>query len=119
MNINLKRLIPPRKVLFWALALLLASIIGLIGWIYYLDGVVLREFKGRLWSVPARVYAAPTDLYVGAAVTADDLDAELRRLHYRIGDPSSGAGVSTRSRSITSLPLSAVRLQLSPTSLTS
>ena len=96
MNINLKRLIPPRKVLFWALALLLASIIGLIGWIYYLDGVVLREFKGRLWSVPARVYAAPTDLYVGAAVTADDLDAELRRLHYRIGDPSSGAGVYRR-----------------------
>ena len=96
MNINLKRLIPPRKVLFWALAPLVASIIGLIGWIYYLDGVVLREFKGRLWSVPARVYAAPTDLYVGAAVTADDLDAELRRLHYRVGDPSSGAGVYRR-----------------------
>ncbi len=91
-----KRWIPPRKALYLLGGLLCAGILALLGWVYYLDSVVLNEFKGRLWSVPAKVYAAPTDLYVGATETADDLDAELRRLHYRIGDPSSGAGVFRR-----------------------
>lgn len=81
-----------RKLLYAAIGLVGAASLGLIGWVVYLDGVVQHEFKGRLWSIPARVYAAPTDLYVGATVTADDLDAELRRLHYRAGDPASGPG---------------------------
>ncbi len=96
MKANLKRFIPSRKVLYWIVGMVFALMLALIGWIYYLDGVVQREFKGRLWSVPAKVYASPTDLYVGASVTADDLDVELHRLHYRIGDPSSGAGVFRR-----------------------
>ncbi len=96
MTSTLKRFMPPRKLIYAIVGLFVAILIGLVGWIYYLDGVVLREFKGRLWSVPAKVYAAPTDLYVGAPVTADDLDAELHRLHYRVGDPNSGAGVYRR-----------------------
>jgi penicillin-binding protein 1B len=82
----------PRKVLYVALGLAAAAALALLSWVVYLDGVVQHEFKGRLWSIPARVYAAPTDLYVGAAVTADDLDTELRRLHYRAGDPAIGPG---------------------------
>ena len=65
-------------------------------WIVYLDRVVTRDFQGRLWSVPARVYAQPLDLYAGAAVTADDLEEELHRLHYRSGDPAAGPGVYRR-----------------------
>jgi penicillin-binding protein 1B len=65
-------------------------------WIVYLDRVVTRDFQGRLWSVPARVYAEPLDLYAGAPVTADDLEEELRRLHYRSGDPAAGPGVYRR-----------------------
>ncbi len=65
-------------------------------WIVYLDRVVTRDFQGRLWSVPARVYAEPLDLYAGAPVTADGLEEELRRLHYRGGDPASGPGVYRR-----------------------
>ncbi len=65
-------------------------------WIAYLDRVVTRDFQGRLWSVPARVYAEPLDLYAGAPVTADDLEEELRRLHYRSGDPAAGPGVYRR-----------------------
>jgi len=86
----------PRKVLYALGGIILIAALGLLGWVFYLDGVVQHEFKGRLWSVPARVYAAPTDLYVGATVTADDLDTELRRLHYRIGDPGSGPGIYRR-----------------------
>ena len=45
-------------------------------WVVYLDRVVTRDFQGRLWSVPARVYAEPLDLYAGAPVTADDLEED-------------------------------------------
>src|ERR1700722_20892289 len=65
-------------------------------WIAHLDSVVTREFQGRHWSVPARVYAAPLELYVGAQVSANDLEEELRRLHYRPGDPASGPGLYRR-----------------------
>ena len=61
-------------------------------WVAHLDRVVKREFQGRHWSVPAHVYAAPLELYAGAPVGANDLEEELRRLHYRPGDPLSGAG---------------------------
>jgi penicillin-binding protein 1B len=62
----------------------------------HLDRVVTREFQGRHWSVPARVFAAPLELYIGAPVSAGDLDEELRRLHYRTGDPAVGAGLYQR-----------------------
>ena len=65
-------------------------------WIAHLDSVVTREFQGRHWSVPARVYAASLELYVGAQVSASDLEEELHRLHYRPGDPASGPGVYRR-----------------------
>ncbi len=65
-------------------------------WVVYLDRVVTREFQGRHWSVPARVYSQPLDLYVGAALGADDLEEELRRLHYRSGDPAAGPGFYRR-----------------------
>jgi penicillin-binding protein 1B len=65
-------------------------------WVIYLDRVVTRDFQGRLWSVPARVYAEPLDLYAGAPVAADDLEEELRRLHYRSGDPAAGPGLYRR-----------------------
>jgi penicillin-binding protein 1B len=65
-------------------------------WIVHLDRVVTREFQGRHWSVPARVYAAPLELYVGAQVSASDLEQELRRLHYRPGDPAVGIGAYRR-----------------------
>jgi len=75
--------------------LLIAAAVTVI-WMVHLDGVVTREFQGRHWSVPARVYAAPLELYAGAPVSAGDLEEELHRLHYRVGDPQSGPGVYRR-----------------------
>src|ERR1700729_4312553 len=74
--------------------IVLAAIAAL--WIAHLDRVVTREFQGRLWSIPARVYAAPLELYVGAPVTANELEQELHGLHYRRGDPSAGPGIYQR-----------------------
>ena len=75
-----------------ALAALLATL-----WVVQLDRRVTREFQGRHWSVPARVYAAPLELYVGEPLSAGDLEEELHRLHYRRGDTASGPGVYRRS----------------------
>ncbi len=61
-------------------------------WVVHLDRLVMREFQGRHWSVPAHVYASPLELYVGAPLGANDLEEELRRLRYRAGDPLTGAG---------------------------
>ncbi|HMK86996.1 MAG TPA: transglycosylase domain-containing protein, partial [Steroidobacteraceae bacterium] len=73
---------------------LLAAIAAL--WVMHLDRLVTREFQGRHWSVPARVYAAPLELYAGAPVSAADLEEQLRLLHYRRGDPSKGPGLYRR-----------------------
>jgi penicillin-binding protein 1B len=85
-----------RRLLLIIGCVALLAIAAAIGWMVYLDRVVTREFQGRHWSVPARVFAAPLELYVGAPVAADDLEEELRRLHYRIGDPAAGPGVYRR-----------------------
>jgi penicillin-binding protein 1B len=83
---------------WWFVALIACAVLVAlaIAWIAHLDRVVTREFQGRHWSVPARVYAAPLELYVGAPITADDLEEELRLLHYRSGDPSAGSGIYRR-----------------------
>ncbi len=78
-----------RPLLLAAAALLGAMAI----WVGYLDWRVTREFHGRHWSVPAHVYAAPLELYVGAAISASGLEDELRRLQYRRGDPATGPGL--------------------------
>jgi penicillin-binding protein 1B len=70
--------------------------VALTIWVVHLDRLVTQQFQGRHWSVPAHVYAAPLELYAGAAVSAGDLEEELRRLHYRPGDPAAGAGFYRR-----------------------
>jgi penicillin-binding protein 1B len=77
------------------LAGILLAAIAVI-WVVHLDRVVTREFQGRLWSVPARVFAAPLELYAGAPISANELEQELHRLHYRRGDPASGPGIYRR-----------------------
>jgi len=85
-----------RRWLFIALTVCVGCVGLTLLWVAHLDRVVTQEFQGRHWSVPARVYAAPLELYAGAPITADDLEDELRRLHYGSGDPSSGSGMYRR-----------------------
>jgi penicillin-binding protein 1B len=49
----------------------------------YLAWVATSEFEGRRWDIPAQVYASPLELYIGRALSVDDLVAELKRLGYR------------------------------------
>ena len=58
----------------------------------YLAWTATSEFEGRRWDIPAQVYAAPLELYVGRALSAELLVAELRRLGYREDPRLAGPG---------------------------
>lgn len=63
-----------------AFAVLLFAAIVIVAW---LDRIVTPQFEGRRWTLPAKVYAQPLELYVGMPLGADALETELERLHYR------------------------------------
>lgn len=56
---------------------LLASYVG------YLDYTVREQFEGKRWSIPARVYASPVELYAGLPYSSKNLEDLLLQLHYR------------------------------------
>ncbi len=58
----------------------------------YLSWVVLSQFETRQWDLPARVYAAPLELYAGRPLSRDDVVGELRRLGYREVETLGAAG---------------------------
>ena len=49
----------------------------------FLDARITATFTDRMWELPAKVYARPLELFVGAPVSPDDLAYELQVLGYR------------------------------------
>jgi len=72
-------------------ALLAALAAGAL-WVAWLDHRVRTEFEGKRWSLPARVYARPLELFAGTVVSADDFESRLERLGYRYTSSVSRAG---------------------------
>lgn len=69
----------------WGLLLLkvaLALLVLLGSWFIYLDARVTTQFEGKKWALPAKVYAQPLELYVGATLSVDQLQAQLKRQGY-------------------------------------
>src|SRR5438105_6128835 len=62
---------------------LLLSIAGFLAYTLHLDLRVQREFEGRRFALPARIYARPLELHVGLRVPQADVEDELRELGYR------------------------------------
>jgi penicillin-binding protein 1B len=56
----------------------------------YLDSEIRNKFEGRRWSLPARVYARPLELFVGRQFDKADLLQELSFLNYRPGKDAPG-----------------------------
>ena len=71
--------------IFWlsALGIIVVAATAVTFYVMYLDGIVTKQFEGRRWTLPAQVYAAPLELYVGLALDGSDLEHELQRLQYR------------------------------------
>ncbi len=67
-----------------------------IGVVAVLDHRVTRQFEGRRWTLPARVYAQPIELYVGQPLSAKRAAAELDRLGYLSLDRADRPGTYSR-----------------------
>ncbi len=52
-------------------------------YVLWLDHRVQTEFVGKRWSLPARVYASPAELYLGQELTVDKFQRLLARSGYR------------------------------------
>lgn len=82
-----------RSLLGWALKLSLVGLVLLAGFAIYLDAVVQEKFSGKRWTVPAKVYARPLELFVGQKLAKDDFLKELDALGYRREGAVRGPGM--------------------------
>ncbi|HBX57900.1 penicillin-binding protein 1B [Pseudomonas sp. UBA2684] len=81
-----------RPWLGWAVKLGLVGLVVLAGFAVYLDAVVQEKFSGKRWTVPAKVYARPLELFVGQKLAKDDFLKELDALGYRRESAANGPG---------------------------
>ena len=54
-----------------------------LGFLYYLDQRITQRFEGRIWQLPAHVYARPLELYLGKSISVKQLLFELDYLNYQ------------------------------------
>ncbi|MEJ2360348.1 MAG: penicillin-binding protein 1B [Gammaproteobacteria bacterium] len=71
----------PRALRWWHV--LLGLLVVFTGYCVYLDYVVRDQFEAKRWALPAQVYASPLELYAGLAMRPDDLQREMKMLHYQ------------------------------------
>lgn len=81
-----------RVLAIGAVAVLVITII-LVG---ILDRRVTHQFEGRRWTLPARVYAQPLELYVGQSLSSARFAQELTRLGYIPTTPVDRPGTFKR-----------------------
>lgn len=81
-----------RPWLGWAIKLSLVGLVVFAVFAVYLDAVVQEKFSGKRWTVPAKVYARPLELFVGQKLAKDDFLKELDALGYRRESALSGPG---------------------------
>ena len=83
-----------RPWLGWLLKLSLVGLVVVAGFAVYLDAVVQEKFSGKRWTIPAKVYARPLELFVGQKLAKDDFLTELDALGYRRETSVSGPGAA-------------------------
>jgi penicillin-binding protein 1B len=77
------------------ITLLVSIVIGAVvaaAYVLKLDDQVKTQFAGKLWALPARVFARPLELYEGQTLLADNLEKELQLLNYTQGTDSNSTG---------------------------
>ena len=78
-----RSLLRARRVGLVVVGLAFAFGLWVAGWLLDLDHMVASRFEGRRFSVPSRVYAAPTVIYPGVDWQRLDLAGWLARMGYR------------------------------------
>lgn len=59
------------------------GVLALTAWVIYLDAVVRDRFEGRMWSLPAQIYARPLLLNNALLLSESNLLLELNMLGYK------------------------------------
>ena len=71
---------------------ILGAIIGCL-YVAYLDYTVRSQFEDKRWSLPARVYARPLELYAGLTISPKDVVREIKKIGFqknsRLNRPAS------------------------------
>ena len=88
-----KRQIPFAKISFVLLTVFIA-------YVFYLDFEIRSQFDGKKWSIPARVYARPLDIYVGKPLSEEQFDFELKTSGYRLDQGNIESGTYQKLGSI-------------------
>ena len=79
------------------LIIIIAACVALAVYMVHLDKIVREKFEGQRWEIPAKVYARPLELFVGAELSPEDLKSELTMLNYRRMDNYEQTGTWTAS----------------------
>lgn len=77
---NRKKTSSKRSIIILLLAV---SLIAFIAYLFYLDNRITQRFEGRIWQLPAHVYARPLELFVGKKVSTKQVLFELDYLNYQ------------------------------------
>ena len=67
----------------WLLKFCLTGVALVAAFSVYLDAVVTRQFEGKKWAIPAKVYARPVELYQGKLMAPSELQSQLKRQGYQ------------------------------------
>ncbi len=70
---------------FWlyGLGFILLVLAVLTVYVIYLDAEVQRRFSGEKWKLPAWIYSRPLELYRNQRLSLEQMENELKMLHYR------------------------------------
>ncbi len=69
-----------RAVVF---VLIPGSLLAFLFYLVFLDQRITQRFEGRIWQLPAHVYARPLELYIGKSISTEQLSFELNYLNYQ------------------------------------
>ena len=83
-----------RPWLGWAIKLSLVGLVVLAGFAIYLVAIVQEKFSGKRWTIPAKVYARPLELFAGQKLSKEDFLTELDALGYRREPVANGPGAA-------------------------
>lgn len=85
-----------QKILSWSWRAALAGSVALAVWLVWLDAQVRAQFDGNKWTLPAKVYARPLNLYPGLLISPEQLQAEMKWNDYKPTSSAASPGTYAR-----------------------
>lgn len=76
---------------FILLIVIVATMILLGLYVFYLNNTIIGKFENRRWDIPATVYSRPLELYPNAPIKSTDLESWLKLLNYSQGKNTQGS----------------------------